>query len=54
MISEHSFARVAALRQVDEPARERSGHNAIAKVSAFSKDGKVQVPGVARVHRGTN
>jgi hypothetical protein len=44
---------VAALQQVDEPARERIRANAIAKVSAFEKDGKVRVPGVARCIVGT-
>ena len=48
MISEHVSLAVAALQQVDEPARERIRANAIAKVSAFEKDGKVRVPGVAR------
>jgi SAM-dependent methyltransferase len=48
MISEHVSLAVAALRQVDEPARERIRARAIAKVSGFEKDGKVRVPGVAR------
>jgi len=48
MISEHVSLAVAALQQVDELARERIRENAIAKVSAFEKDGKVRVPGVAR------
>jgi hypothetical protein len=47
MISEHVSLAVAALQQVDEPARERIRANAIVKVSAFKKDGKVRVPGVA-------
>jgi SAM-dependent methyltransferase len=47
MISEHVSLAVAALQQVDEPARERIRAHAIAKVSAFEKDGKVRVPGVA-------
>jgi SAM-dependent methyltransferase len=53
MISEHVSLAVAALRQVDEPARERMRAHAMAKVSAFEKDGKVRVPGVARCIVGT-
>ena len=53
MISEHVSLAVAALQQVDELARERIRANAIAKVSAFEKDGKVRVPGVARCIMGT-
>ncbi len=54
MISEHVSLAVAALQQVDEPARERIRAHAIGKVSAFEKDGKVRVPGVARCIVGTN
>jgi ubiquinone/menaquinone biosynthesis C-methylase UbiE len=53
MISEHVSLAVAALQQVDEPARERIRTCAITKVSAFEKDGKVRVPGVARCIVGT-
>ena len=53
MISEHVSLAVAALQQVDAPARERIRAHAIAKVSAFEKDGKVRVPGVARCIVGT-
>jgi SAM-dependent methyltransferase len=53
MISEHVSLAVAALQRVDEPARERIRATAIAKVSAFEKDGKVRVPGVARCIVGT-
>jgi hypothetical protein len=53
MISEHVSLAVAALQQVDEPARERIRTTAIAKVSAFERDGKVRVPGVARCIVGT-
>ncbi len=53
MISEHVSLAVAALQRVDEPARERIRANAIAKVSAFEKDGKVRVPGLARCIVGT-
>ncbi len=53
MISEHVSLAVAALQQVDEQARERIRAHAIATVSAFEKDGKVRVPGVARCIVGT-
>ena len=53
MISEHVSLAVAALGQVDEPARERIRTQVIAKASAFDKDGKVRVPGVARCIVGT-
>ncbi|MHB1905606.1 MAG: class I SAM-dependent methyltransferase [Acidimicrobiales bacterium] len=53
MISEHASLAVAALQPVDEPARERIRANAIAKVSAFEKDGKIRIPGVARCIVGT-
>lgn len=53
MISEHVSLAVAALQQVDEPARERIRADAIAKVSAFEKDGQVRVPGLARCIVGT-
>ena len=48
MISEHVSLAVAALQQIDEPARGRIRAHAIAKVSAFEKDSKVRVPGLAR------
>jgi SAM-dependent methyltransferase len=53
MISEHVSLAVAALQHVDEPARERIRADAIARVSAFEKDGEVRVPGVARCIVGT-
>ena len=53
MISEHVSLAVAALRHVDEPARERIRAHAVANVSAFEKDGKVRVPGLARCIAGT-
>jgi SAM-dependent methyltransferase len=53
MISEHVSLAVAALEQVDEPARARIRDAAVAKVSAFEKDGAVRVPGVARCIVGT-
>jgi SAM-dependent methyltransferase len=52
MISEHVSLAVAALQQAGEPARKRIRAHAIAKVSAFEKDGKVRVPGMGAVHRG--
>ena len=52
MISEHVSLAVAALQQVDEPARERIRANAIAKVSAFETGRQVRVPGRGAVHRG--
>src|SRR5262249_5897287 len=53
MISEHVSLAVAALQQVDESARKRIRANAIANVSAFEKDGKIRVPGLARCTVGT-
>jgi hypothetical protein len=53
MMSEHVSLAVAALQQVDQPARERIRAEAIAKVSTFERDGKVRVPGVARCIAGT-
>ncbi|MGH3426461.1 MAG: hypothetical protein ACRDQZ_02615, partial [Mycobacteriales bacterium] len=53
MISEHVSLAVAALQQVDEPARERIAQTVIAKVSAYQDDGEVRVPGVARCVVGT-
>lgn len=53
MISEHVSLAVAALQQVDEPARERIRAVAIADVGQYGRDGKVRVPGVARCVVGT-
>ena len=53
MISEHVSLAVAALQQVDEPARERIAKAVIAKVSTYEEDGKVRIPGVARCIAGT-
>jgi hypothetical protein len=53
MISEHVSLAVAALAQVDEPAREWIRARAMAKVSRFETDGQVRVPGVARCIGGT-
>jgi SAM-dependent methyltransferase len=53
MISEHVSLAVAALRQVDEPARRRIRATAMAEVSRFEQDGVVRVPGLARCIVGT-
>ena len=53
MMSEHVSLAVAALQQADEPARERIRATVIENVSAYDKDGKVRVPGVARCIVGT-
>jgi hypothetical protein len=53
MISEHVSLAVAALQQVDKPARERIAKAVIAKVSIYEEDGKVTIPGVARCIVGT-
>lgn len=53
MISEHVSLAVAALQHVDATARDRIRANAIEEVSAFGKDGKVRVPGMARCIMGT-
>jgi len=53
MISEHVSLAVAALQRVDEPAQERIAKVAMDKVSAYEKDGKVRVPGMARCIIGT-
>jgi SAM-dependent methyltransferase len=53
MISEHVSLAVAALQQVDAPARERIAKAVIAKISSYEKDGKVRIPGVARCIVGT-
>jgi SAM-dependent methyltransferase len=53
MMSDHVSLAVAALQQVDEPARERIRAHVIANVSAFEQDGKVRVPGAARCIVGT-
>jgi SAM-dependent methyltransferase len=48
IMSEHASLAVVALRQVDEPTRERIRARAIAEVRAFDKGDKVPVPGMAR------
>jgi SAM-dependent methyltransferase len=53
MVSEHVSLAVAALQQVDEPARQRIATTVIAKVSTYEADGEVRIPGVARCIIGT-
>ena len=53
MISEHVSLAVAALQQVNEPARERIAKAVIAKAGTYEEDGKVRIPGVARCIVGT-
>lgn len=53
MMSEHVSLAVAALKQVDDPARERIRAQAIEMVGAFEQDGAVRVPGLARCIGGT-
>jgi SAM-dependent methyltransferase len=53
MISEHVSLAVAALQQVDAPARERIASAVIANVSPYDVDGTVRVPGLARCIVGT-
>ncbi len=53
MISEHVSLAVAALQQVDEPARERIAKDVIVKASTYGQDGKVRIPGLARCIVGT-
>jgi hypothetical protein len=53
MISEHVSLAVAALAQVDEPARERIAKSVIARVSTYQEGGRVRIPGLARCIIGT-
>ena len=53
MISDHVSLAVAALRQVDEPARGRIRDRAIAEVRGFEHHDEVRVPGAARCIVGT-
>lgn len=48
LISEHVSLVSAALRRVDEPARERMQANVVSAVGAYERDGAIRVPGVAR------
>jgi SAM-dependent methyltransferase len=53
MISEHVSLAVAALRQVDAPARERIAAAVTAEAGAYEQDGTVRIPGLARCIIGT-
>lgn len=53
VLSEHVSPAVAALRQVDEPARERIADAVVAAAGAYEEDGEIRVPGVARCIVGT-
>jgi SAM-dependent methyltransferase len=53
MISEHVSLAVAALQQVDGPARGRIAEAVIADVGIYEGDGEVRVPGAARCIVGT-
>ena len=53
MISEHVSLAVAALQKVDEAARGRIRHEAMAEVAAFERGGQIRVPGMARCIVGT-
>jgi hypothetical protein len=53
MMSEHVSIAAAALRQVDEPARDRIRAAVLANVSPYDEGGSVRVPGVARCIVGT-
>jgi SAM-dependent methyltransferase len=53
MMSEHVSIAAAALRQADEPARDRIRAAVLANVSSYDEDGSVRVPGVARCIVGT-
>ncbi|HEY5136861.1 MAG TPA: class I SAM-dependent methyltransferase [Candidatus Nanopelagicales bacterium] len=53
MISEHVSLAVAALAQVDAPARQRIARDVIAKAGSYEAGGTVRIPGVARCIVGT-
>jgi SAM-dependent methyltransferase len=53
VLSEHVSPAVAALRQVDEAARERIANAVIAEAGTYEEDGEIRVPGVARCIVGT-
>jgi SAM-dependent methyltransferase len=53
VLSEHVSLAAAALRRVDEPARERIAKAVVADVRAYQTDGEVRVPGLARCIVGT-
>jgi SAM-dependent methyltransferase len=53
VLSEHVSLAAAALRRVDDRARERIADAVIASVRAYQADGEVRVPGLARCIVGT-
>jgi SAM-dependent methyltransferase len=53
IISGHVSLAVAALQQVDAPARARIADEVIARVRAYQTGGEVRVPGMARCIVGT-
>jgi ABC-type iron transport system FetAB permease component len=53
MVSEHVSLAAAALRQVDDGARERIAAAVAATVRRYESDGEVRVPGMARCIVGT-
>jgi SAM-dependent methyltransferase len=53
MISEHVSLAVAALQQVDGPARERIANTVVTEAGTYEQDGKVRIPGLARCIVGT-
>jgi SAM-dependent methyltransferase len=53
MMSEHVSLAVAALRQVDAPARDRIRASVMAEAAAGQRDGKVRLRGLARCILGT-
>jgi SAM-dependent methyltransferase len=53
VIRDHLSFAAAALQELDDAARQRISDTVIANVSAYQVDGKVRVPGLARVITGT-
>ena len=53
VMSEHVSLAVAALSKVDGPARERIRARVMTSASAYERNGRVRVPGVARCIVGT-
>ncbi len=53
VMSEHVSLAVSSLQKIDDHARQRVRSTVIANVSAYERDGKICVPGVARCISGT-
>jgi len=53
MMSEHVSLAVTALQQVDAAARKRIRASVMTNASAYEREGKIRVPGVARCIVGT-